>query len=259
MADAFAPDEIDTGIPHGARVYDYLLGGRDNFPADREAAEKALEAFPTIRDETRQHRASMIRMVRALARHHGIRQFLDLGSGLPTAENVHEVVQRIQPHARVLYTDNDPIVLAHGRFLLEEDGLSRYGHYDCRDVDAVLGFAAEHFDLAEPVAVIAAATPHYLDDEDVTGLLDRYGAELVSGSAVAVSHLLLEGTPPRLVEMAKAALGVHHRSLEDIRRRVFPAGWPLVEPGLVEMDWWRPDVPPQDAQLRQVCGVAVKP
>ena len=187
------PTEIDTSRPHPARIYDYFLGGKDNFAADREVAEKVLASWPAIRIGARENRRSWPG-VRYLAGEAGIRQFLDIGTGLPTADNVHEVAQAVAPSARVVYVDNDPLVLAHARALLTSspEGRTAYIHADLRDPAAILRDPATRdvLDFSQPVALMLVAVLHFLPDEDkpaeiVATLLDA----LPPGSYLVASHI----------------------------------------------------------------------
>lgn len=159
---------LNTNVAHTARMYDYFLGGKDNFPADRDAAEQALDKFPHLRTAARQNRSFLHRAIRFLAAEAGVEQFLDIGTGIPTSPNLHEVAQEIRPNARIVYTDNDLLVLAHARALLTStpEGRTAYVHGDLRDVEAILS-APEipaTLDLTAPVAVSLIAILHFLDD-----------------------------------------------------------------------------------------------
>src|SRR5580692_6194028 len=168
--DPAGPDlaSFDTGVAHPARVYNYWLGGKDNYEADRQAAEQAVAANPNILPGVRANRAFLRRAVEYLAGEAGIRQFLDIGTGLPTAENTHEVAQAIAPDTRIVYVDNDPIVLAHARALLTStpDGVTAYLDADLRDPEMILAQAAETLDLTQPVAIMLVAVLHHIPDSD---------------------------------------------------------------------------------------------
>ena len=188
------PKEIDTSRPHPARTYDYFLGGKNNFAADREVADKVLEAWPSIRVGVRENRKFLARVVRYLAEEVGIRQFLDIGTGLPTADNTHEVAQAVAPTARVVYVDNDPLVLAHARALLTSspEGRTAYIHADLRDPVAILNdpVTREVLDFDQPIALMLIAILHMIPDEEkpaeiMATLLDA----LPSGSFVVASHI----------------------------------------------------------------------
>ena len=192
--------DFDTTRPHPARVYDYLLGGKDNFAADRETAETVMQSWPSVRTAARENRAFLGRAVRYLVQERGIRQFLDVGTGLPAANNVHEVAQALQPECRVVYADNDPIVLAHARALLASspEGRTTYIDSDLRNPEKILASpeVAKTLDLSQPVALMLVAVLHFVPDEDgaahcVSTLLDA----LPPGSYVVASHVTLEYNP----------------------------------------------------------------
>ena len=161
---------FDSSVPHIARVYDYWLGGKDNFAADRELGERTLEAYPNLVFSVRANRAFLARAVRFLAAEMGIRQFLDVGTGIPTANNTHEVAQRVAPEARIVYVDNDPIVLSHARALLtsKPEGACAYLDADLRDPDKILAEAADTLDFTAPVAVMLIAVMHFVGDDAET-------------------------------------------------------------------------------------------
>ena len=168
--------DFDTSVPHIARVYDYWLGGKDNFAADRELGEQTLQAYPNLVYSVRANRAFLARAVRFLAGEAGIRQFLDIGTGIPTANNTHEVAQRIAPDSRIVYVDNDPIVLSHARALLKStpQGACAYLDADLRDPDAILAAAADTLDFGQPVAVMLIAVMHFIgDDAEASAIISR--------------------------------------------------------------------------------------
>ena len=186
--------------PHPARVYDYLLGGKDNFAADRAAAQAGLEANPNSRIPPRENRAFLRRVVRYLARDAGISQFLDIGTGIPTSPNVHEIAQDAEPQARVVYVDNDPIVLAHARALLTSGpvGKTAYIDADVRDVRRILSSAVlrQTLDMNQPVGLLLIAVMHFIaDEDDPWDLAARLLAELPAGSYLALSHLTGDSGP----------------------------------------------------------------
>lgn len=241
-----SPAEIDSSVAHSARVYDFILGGKDNFEADREAAAKALAAFPPLAVAMRENRAMMRRAVTFLARA-GITQFLDLGTGIPTSPNVHEVAQAVHPAARVMYTDNDPIVLAHARALLRgrPEGRTAYVDADVRRPGLILAAARETLDFTRPVAILAFGILMFLPDRD-----DPYGvlAELVgacpAGSYLALTHPSAELHPPGAAagvagSYERSGIPFQFRSAEQIA--TFFDGLSVVEPGIVPMSQWRPD------------------
>ena len=183
--------ELDTSVAHPARVYDYWLGGKDNFAADREAAEAVIAVRPGIRRDIRENRKFLIRAVRYLAAEAGIRQFLDLGSGIPTSPNVHEAAQQAAPESRVVYVDNDPIVLAHARALLTSsaEGATAYLDADLRDPEPILRTAAQTLDFSQPVGVILVGVLHLIsDDEKPEAIIGRLMAEVPSGSYLVLTQ-----------------------------------------------------------------------
>jgi hypothetical protein len=247
------PPEINTDVAHPARVYDYWLGGKDNFPADRALAEHIMQAIPTMRAMAQANRAFLSRAVRYLAAEAGVRQFLDIGTGIPTSPNVHEVAQAVTPDARVIYVDNDPIVLAHARALMasQDVGETAFILADLRQPQAIL----EHptlgatLDLTEPVALLMVAVLMYFrDSEDpnpygmVATLLDR----LPSGSYLAVSHPTADFDPQAMAGAVAAAeqAGVTLVPRSRAETEAFFTGLELVEPGVVPVLAWRPDDQP---------------
>jgi hypothetical protein len=247
---------FDITTPNVARIYDYLLGGKDHFAADRAAADKIAEFVPDIKGVTRDGRAFLIRAVRYLAGEAGIRQFLDLGAGLPTQQNVHEVAQKIAPDARVVYVDYDPVVCAHARALLAgADGVGVV-QADLRQPARVLDDPATRtlLDFSHPVAVLAFAALHFVaDDERPHEIVRAYRDQLVPGSHLAIQHAMTvapEEDPEKIVERTKSvysnsSAGLHPRSHAEIAR--FFDGFDLLEPGLVWLSEWRPDpgTPPE--------------
>jgi S-adenosyl methyltransferase len=263
--------DLQTDRPHPARVYDYLLGGKDNYAADREAAEAGLRANPNSRIPPRENRAFLRRAVRYLAAEAGISQFLDIGTGIPTSPNVHEIAQEIEPRARIVYVDNDPVVLAQARALLTTGpaGATAYIDADLRDVDAILGSAdlRRTLDLSQPVGLLLIAVMHFIpDDDDPWGLVARLLAVLPSGSFLALSHLTGDFDPAAW----EGVVAVYRRSGVTMRVRPKPdidrffAGLDLIDPGVVSLPRWRPDPsdvgnPPGDAAVSVYGGVARKP
>jgi S-adenosyl methyltransferase len=239
---------FDTSVAHQARVYDYLLGGKDNYAADRAAAEAALKAWPDMAAGARANRALLGRMIRYLAGEAGIRQFLDIGTGIPTAGNTHQVAQEIAPESRVAYVDYDPIVLAHARALLtsNEQGATEYIDADLRDTPAILAGAAQVLDFTKPVAVMLILILHAIpDDDDPYAIVARLMDAVPSGSYLAVSHAgsdLLGQERLRGVEDAwkgRMQQQITWRTREQVAR--FFDGTDLVAPGLVRTEEWRPD------------------
>lgn len=238
---------FDRMRPSPARVYDYLLGGKDNFAADRRAAEELAKAAPEVYQAARANRAFLVRAVRFLSEN-GIRQFIDLGSGLPTSPNVHEVARQVHSDTRVVYVDRDPIVVAHGRALLKAEGVAA-ARADLRDPDEFLDSPVlrELIDFAEPVGVLAVAVLHFLDDHDSTAVVSGLREVMAAGSYLVISHAS-PGTRRDIDQAAetytKTTAPIWVRTPEQIR--VFFAGCELVEPGLAPVQEWRPDVTPVD-------------
>jgi hypothetical protein len=268
------PADMGTDRPHPARVYDFLLGGKTNFAADRAAAAAGLQANPNSLVPPRENRAFLRRAVRFLAEEMGVRQFLDIGTGIPTSPNVHEIAQAVATDARVVYVDNDPIVLAHARALLTStrNGRTEYIQADLRDVDAILGSAElrRTLDLGQPVGLLLVAVLHFIaDDENPAGIVGRLLDALPSGSYLALSHLTGDFDP----HAWEGVVAVFRRSgvLMKVRSRAeiepFFAGLELVEPGLDVLTRWRPEPdagtgradPVTDAQVSVYGGVARKP
>jgi hypothetical protein len=263
--------EIDITKPHTARIYDYLLGGKDNFAADRTVGEQSIKAWPGIRVAARENRAFVGRAVRYLATEAGIDQFLDIGSGLPTASNVHEIAQAVNPSARVVYVDNDPIVHAHSRALLisSPEGECAYIHADLRAPEKILGSPAlrETLDFSRPIALILAAVLHFLSDEEKPGrIIGTLVDALPPGSYVAATHGTLEyhepgGLDGSLQAYLRGGMATHTRDSGEFGRLVF-AGLELVSPGIVLMSEWRPDADgprPLASEVGGNAGVARKP
>ena len=248
MIEAVAePPRINTKVPHPARVYDYWLGGKDNFEADRRAAEESSEIFPKTVESARACRAFLSRVVRYLSAEAGIRQFLDLGSGLPSGQNVHEVAQSIAPESRVVYVDNDPVVLLHAQTLLASspEGATGYIQADLRKPGPVLAQAAEVLDFDKPVAVMLLAVLHFVSDAaDPAGLIAALMDAVPSGSYLAIGHHTAD-IYPELAEFARYLSALNPDFAATLRdkeqvTRLF-SGLDLVEPGVVQISKWRPD------------------
>jgi hypothetical protein len=265
--------DLHTERPHPARVYDYLLGGKDNYAADRAAAQAGLQANPNSRTPPRENRAFLRRAVRYLAREAGIGQFLDIGTGIPTSPNVHEIAQDIQPQARIVYVDNDPIVLAHARALLTTgpSGKTAYIDADVRDVGKIFSSPdlLRTLDLSRPVGLLLIAIMHFIPDaDDPYGLVGRLLAGLPSGSYLALSHLTGDFDPAAWEGVAavyrRSGVIMQVRSRPAIER--FFTGLDLIEPGVVSLPRWHPDASdaghpgtPSDAAVSVYGGVARKP
>jgi S-adenosyl methyltransferase len=243
--DGDAPVNIRTDIPHPARVYDYWLGGKDNFAADRAAAEQVLQVMPEILDTVRGNRQFLVRAV-AFLRDAGIRQFLDIGSGLPSSPNVHEVAQAGGTGARVVYSDHDQVVVSHARALMakaNEDTVFVV-HADLRDVDKILSEAAKFLDFSQPVALIFAGVLHHIpDSDDPAGIVARYLAALAPGSYLVISHATDEPSREKMAANARVADDAGTMLIprsKDAISRMFN-GRELVDPGLVLVSYWRPE------------------
>jgi hypothetical protein len=266
-SDDRAPAGIDVSTAHIARVYNYWLGGKDNFAPDREAAGQVIAAYPTILASVRAQREFLGRAVHYLAAEVGIRQFLDVGTGLPSADNTHEVAQRAAPEARIVYVDNDPIVLAHARALLTSspEGLTAYVDADLRDTDKILQKAAEVLDFDEPVAVMLVGVLHCIPDaEDPAEMVQRLLAAVAPGSYLVVAHPASDIHETQIGDAATRlnrvmADGVTLRTEEAVRP--FLAGADLVDPGLVQLHRWRPgpDGPVPSHELANYGAVGRKP
>ncbi len=266
MRDSTPPPELDTSVAHPARVYDYWLGGKDNFAADREAAEQAIAANPLILPGVRTNRQFLRRAVSHLASEAGIRQFLDIGTGLPAANNTHQVAQAVAPDCRVVYVDNDPIVLVHARALLTgtPEGATAYIDADLRDPDSILARAARTIDLARPVGVMLLAILQLIPDEDDPhGLVARLMDAMAPGSHLVISHPASDVLPEAMARMQRL-LNERQREVVTFRTRPevcrFFGGLELIEPGVVQPHRWRPepgDLVP-DHEISAWCGVARK-
>jgi hypothetical protein len=271
VADDAAPRaglKLDTTVSHSARIWNYWLGGKDNFAVDREAGDKVAAMLPSIVVQARADRAFLGRAIRYLAGEAGIRQFLDIGTGLPTADNTHEVAQRVAPEARIVYADNDPLVLLHARALLTSspEGVCDYVDGDLREPDKILDQAARTLDFTRPVGLMLLGIVHHIPDTDQAySIVRRLTAALAPGSYLtinhstsavhgaameeAVAHWNRVGTPPMTL-----------RTPQQIAR--FFEGVDLLEPGVVSCTRWRPDISPpggQPPEVDEFCGIARKP
>jgi O-methyltransferase involved in polyketide biosynthesis len=260
--------EIDGSVPHSARIWNYWLGGKDNYPVDRDAGDQFRAAFPEIVEVARSSRQFLVRAVGYLAGEAGIRQFLDVGTGLPTADNTHEVAQRVAPEARVVYVDNDPVVLAHARALLTSspEGATAYVDADLHDPDTILRLAAPTLDLTRPVALmLLGVLGHVDDDEEARSIVKRLLEALPSGSYLTVcdgTNVISEaGVEAQRLYNESGAVPYRLRSPDQIAE--FFEGLELVEPGVVSCPRWRPDAAEPavgaPAEMDQFAGVARKP
>ncbi|WP_369200821.1 SAM-dependent methyltransferase [Streptomyces sp. PU-14G] len=265
--------------PHSARIYDYFLGGKTNYRVDRKAAAATLAALPDVMTAARQNREFMQRSVRYLARERGMRQFLDIGTGIPTAPNLHQVAQQEQPTARVVYSDNDPIVLAHARALMTStpEGATDYIEADVRDPEVILEHAGKTLDFAQPVTVSLVALLHFVPDtDDPPALVSRLLRDLAPGSALVLSH----GTDDLEIKDETGSVHDVERVYRDrgifltVRPRESVAGFfrglDLVEPGIVASCDWHPEITAPDeppalpgavsaAETSVWAGVGIKP
>ncbi|MEU1515049.1 SAM-dependent methyltransferase [Streptomyces sp. NPDC005811] len=260
---AWAPRSIDISVPSVSRIYDYFLGGSHNFEVDREAARKAMEFTPGLPKIMQANRAFMRRAVRWAAGE-GITQFLDVGSGIPTFGNVHEVAQAASPGARVVYVDHDPVAVSHSQAVLEGNGDAGVVAADLRKPLEILGSSEVQslIDLDRPVALLLVAILHFVEDAD-----DPYAAvaelteALAPGSALVLTHASYEGMPVAR-EQTEAMVDVYKdirlplimRTRDEVAR--FFEGYDMVEPGLVPMPRWRPETDPQDEDPYAFCGFA---
>jgi hypothetical protein len=257
--------EIDTSVPHSARIWNYWLGGKDNYPVDQMAGDAFCEIFPGIVDIARSSRYLLARMIRFLAGEVGIAQFLDIGTGLPTVDNTHEVAQRVVPTARVVYVDNDPLVLAHARALLTStpEGVTNYIDADLREPEKILRGAAATLDLTRPVGLMLMGILGHITGYDLArGVVARLMAALPSGSYLALYDST--DTSEASIEAHRrynegGSVPYHLRSPEQIAG--FFEGLELVEPGIVPVPQWRPEVAPLDPAVTvdAYCGVGRKP
>ena len=260
--------KLDTTVSHSARIWNYWLGGKDNFAVDREAGDKVAAMLPSIVVQARADRAFLGRAIRYLAGEAGVRQFLDIGTGLPTADNTHEVAQRVAPEARIVYADNDPMVLLHARALLTSspEGVCDYIDGDLREPDQILDQAARTLDFTRPVALMLLGIVHHIPDTDQAySIVRQLTAALAPGSYLTINH------STSAVHGAAMEEAVAHwnrvgtpsmtlRTPQQIAR--FFDGLDLLEPGVVSCSRWRPDLSPvggQPPEVDEFCGVARKP
>jgi len=240
--------EIDTSTPNPARMYDYYLGGKDNFPADRRAAEEVMAVVPQVPDLVLEGRGFLRRAVRYLAGEAGVTQLIDLGAGLPTQGNTHEVAQSVAPGARVVYVDNDPVVVTHGQALLATPTTVMV-HGDLREPDAILRhpLVRDTIDFEQPVAILLLSILHFIrDEEDPAGIVARFRDAVASGSYLALAHASADVWP----ELAERVAAIYARSTSPLvtRSRIeiegLFEGFELVEPGLVRAAHWHPELEP---------------
>jgi S-adenosyl methyltransferase len=240
------PDgNFNPARPHAARVYDYLLGGKDNFAADREVGDRIIASLPEVQVGVQAQRAVLGRVVRYLVGEAGVKQLLDIGSGLPTSDNVHEIAQRAAPGTRVVYVDNDPVVLAHARAILSDESSTFSEHGDLLDPASIVRSPAirDHLNWDQPIGLLLCGIVHYVLDEEEPGrLVAELADALPPGSYVFIHHLLDTGDPAAAAlqeQMLKGLGRVRFRTLAEVHRLF--GDLELVEPGLVPIPEWRPD------------------
>jgi hypothetical protein len=255
--------KLDTTVPQTARIWNYLLGGKDNFAVDREVGDQIIESMPQLAENARMSRAFLARAVRWLATEAGIRQFLDIGTGLPTADNTHEVAQAAAPESRVVYVDNDPLVLAHARALLtsSREGATDYIDADLHDIATILDEAGKTLDFGRPVALMMMGIlGHIEDDGEAKSIIDGFLRRLPSGSYLAMydgSDTSPENNEAVRIWNLSANPKYHLRSPERIAA-LFD-GLELIEPGVVSVTRWKPDGDAPAAEIDQYCAVGRKP
>jgi hypothetical protein len=258
---------IDTTVPHSARFWDYLLGGKDNYPVDRAVGEQVLRIDPDLRDAARADRGFLERAVKYLVGEQGIRQLLDIGTGLPTANNTHEVAQATAPECRIVYVDNDPLVLVHARALLTStpQGATDYLDADVRDPEKILRQAANTLDFGQPIALMLLGIINYIvDDAEAHTVVKLLLDALPSGSYLAISHPTAEIHGEAVDASMRhwnenGGTPIRHRTRQQVIR--FFDGLELLEPGVVSCSTWRPN--PSEigipVEVHQYCGLARKP
>jgi hypothetical protein len=245
MGTDFSGDNFDPARPQAARVYDYLLGGKTNFAADREVGDRIIASLPEVQVGVQAQRDVLGRVVRYLVREAGVKQLLDIGSGLPTSDNVHEIAQRSAPGTRVVYVDNDPVVLAHARAILSDETSTFAERGDLLNPESILTSPAirAHLNWDQPIGLLLCGIVHYvLDEENPEGLVAELAEALPPGSYVFIHHLLDTGDPAAAVlqeQMLKGLGRVRFRTLAEVRRLF--GDLELVPPGLVPIPEWRPD------------------
>jgi hypothetical protein len=265
--DSAAGTGIDTTVSHSARIWDYWLRGKDNYAVDREVGDRIEEMLPDIVRQAREDRLFLGRVVRYLAGEAGIRQFLDIGTGLPTANNTHQVAQAIAPESRVVYVDNDPLVLVHARALLTStlQGACDYVEADIREPDKILAEAARTLDFTRPAAITMLGILGQIADSDhPEAIIKRLLDAVPSGSYLAISDgvdtsAAFNEASRRMSEMSRGSYHYHLRSPEQITG--FFAGLEMVEPGIVTLGRWRPEATPfvERDEVPGLCGVGRKP
>jgi len=265
--DAAAGTGIDTTVSHSARIWDYWLKGKDNYAVDREVGDRIEEMLPDIVRQAREDRLFLGRVVRYLAGEAGIRQFLDIGTGLPTADNTHQVAQRVAPESKIVYVDNDPLVLAHARALLTStpEGTTDYIHADMHDPGNILAGAGRTLDFGQPVAItMLGVLWHVMDNDEAYAIVGHLMEVMPSGSYLALNHPTLEVTGEKMATAIQywneygTPPGTHRTPAELAR---FFDGMDLVEPGVVSITRWRPEATPsgEPEEIDQFGGLGRKP
>jgi O-methyltransferase involved in polyketide biosynthesis len=262
---AAEPTGLDPAVSHSARIWNYWLGGKDNYAVDRAAGDKVAEMLPIIVVQARADRAFLGRAVRYLAEEAGIRQFLDIGTGLPTADNTHEVAQRVAPESRIVYVDNDPLVLVHARALLTSspEGKTDYIDADLRDPDTIVAQAAHTLDLTRPTALLLLGILHHIPDTaEAQSIVRRLTAALAPGSFLTINHSTSAISGEAMEEAVRHwnQVGTPTMTLRTPEQvSSFFAGLELLPPGVVSCSRWRPELGPGGelpAEVDEFCGVA---
>ncbi|WP_017589253.1 SAM-dependent methyltransferase [Nocardiopsis ganjiahuensis] len=258
---------VDTSVPHSARIWNYWLGGKDNYPVDREVGEQILRVAPVVGEIARVSRAFLVRAVSHLAGEAGVRQFLDVGTGLPTSNNTHEVAQSLAPESRIVYVDNDPLVLAHARALLvgAPEGFTTYLDADLREPENILRAAADTLDFEQPIALmLMGSVEHVTDDEEAYSVVSRLVDALPSGSYLVFNDATNVVHPEEMAKLeqlwnSEGSAAIAQRTPEGIAH--FFKGLELLEPGVVSTPLWRPDSTDigEPRAVDAFCGVGRKP
>ncbi len=258
---------FDPGMPNPARIWNYWLGGKDNFAADREAAQRMLEVMPTMPLVARAARLFLIDAVRQLATAHGVRQFLDIGAGLPAADNTHDVAQRAAPESRIVYVDHDPVVITHAQALLTSspEGATDYLQADLRDTDTILAGAARTLDLTRPAAILLIGVLHFIPDaDDPYAVVARMMEAIPSGSYLVMAHAASDIATEASAETARrynqrSPVLITPRNREQVAR--FFDGLDLVPPGVVPIGQWSlaGQIDPTTGGMVGYCGIGRKP
>jgi O-methyltransferase involved in polyketide biosynthesis len=266
--DRLQATEIDTSVSHSARIWNYWLGGKDNYEVDRQVGDQILGFVPELVRSARADRMFLARAVRYLAGEHSIRQFLDIGTGLPTVDNTHEIAQRIAPESRIVYVDNDPLVLIHARALLvgTSEGATTYVEADMRDPDRILQAAASTLDFTQPIAIMMLGIVNFiLDDDEALSVIHRLLDAVPSGSYLVISHPTTEVDAEPMTQAVAYwnTQGSAHMTLRTREQllRLFDQV-DLIEPGIVSCSRWRPDVDDPDQPPTEVThfgGIGHKP